>query len=181
MHSGLTYRGAPTTTISNLWHLEGETVAIYADGSVETPQVVENGAIALPVAASTVSIGLGYTARAMTLPLAVEGAEAAGVTQAVFCFWRRAAAPTTAIPASARLQVMANSPVSPMYATNKGATTLPLRLGHLAPRRAVVDLDDPAGVGVAGVVRPRHPVLDVHRAGGLLEPRGQRAQRADVP
>lgn len=64
----------PVSTFRGLYHLEGETVNIVADGSVQTPQVVTNGKITLPVAATRVSIGLGYMCIAQTLPPIVPGA-----------------------------------------------------------------------------------------------------------
>lgn len=76
--AGLTYDGAPVTTISGLYHLEGQTVNILADGAVEPPQAVLNGSVTLTVAASKVHIGLPITADLRTLPLAIEGAQAAG-------------------------------------------------------------------------------------------------------
>lgn len=75
---GLTYSGAPATTISGLTHLEGETVAILADGAVVANQVVTGGAITLPVAASTVHIGLPFNMDVQLLPVAVDSAEAGG-------------------------------------------------------------------------------------------------------
>ena len=44
---GATYDGASTTTISNLHHLEGKTVAVLGDGAVMPQQVVTDGAITL--------------------------------------------------------------------------------------------------------------------------------------
>lgn len=76
--SGLTYRGSPTTTISGLWHLNGREVDILADGAVIPRQTVTGGQITLPQSASTVHIGLPVTADLRTLPLAMEGAQAAG-------------------------------------------------------------------------------------------------------
>lgn len=69
---GLTYSGSPATTISGLWHLEGETVSVLADGATVNPKVVTAGAITLTDAASTVHIGLAFTSQAMTLPLALD-------------------------------------------------------------------------------------------------------------
>lgn len=69
---GLTYSGAATTTISGLDHLNGETVAILADGAVVTPRTVTGGAITLDEAASLVHVGLPYVADLKTLPIAVE-------------------------------------------------------------------------------------------------------------
>ena len=59
--SGLTYDGAPATVISDLGHLEGEAVAVLADGDEVTGLTVSSGAITLPRAASKVHIGLAYT------------------------------------------------------------------------------------------------------------------------
>lgn len=69
---GLTYSGAPATTISGLTHLEGKTVSILADGAVHPQRVVTGGAITLDQAASKVQIGLPITADLQTLPLAVQ-------------------------------------------------------------------------------------------------------------
>ena len=61
-HSGLTYEGTATTTISGLDHLEGETVAILADGVVVDNKTVSSGSITLDAAAEKVHIGLGFNA-----------------------------------------------------------------------------------------------------------------------
>lgn len=76
--SGLTYNGAPTQTIGNLWHLNGMDVDILADGGVEARQRVVNGKITLSASASVVSVGLPNVARLKTLPLAMEAVEAGG-------------------------------------------------------------------------------------------------------
>lgn len=69
---GATYSGTAATTISGLDHLEGETVAILADGGVVQPQVVTSGDITLETAASVVQVGLPLTRELRTLPVAVE-------------------------------------------------------------------------------------------------------------
>lgn len=56
--SGLTYDSTATTTITGLDHLEGETVAILADGAVHPPKTVSSGSITLDYEASTVQVGL---------------------------------------------------------------------------------------------------------------------------
>lgn len=76
--SGLTYDGSPVSSISGLYHLEGETVQILADGAVHPTKVVTAGAITLDYAASVIHIGLAYTSDMRTLPLAIEGAGAGG-------------------------------------------------------------------------------------------------------
>lgn len=75
---GLTYDGAPVTTLSGLWHLEGKTVQILTDGAVHPTRVVTAGSITLDAPASVVHVGLGYESDILTLPLALEGAPAAG-------------------------------------------------------------------------------------------------------
>jgi hypothetical protein len=66
---GLTYDGAPATTISGLDHLEGETVAVLADGAVHPQRTVVGGEIELQLSASVVQIGLPYTMTVRTLRL----------------------------------------------------------------------------------------------------------------
>lgn len=52
--------GSPTNTITGLWHLEGETVKVYADGNVVADEVVTNGTITLQASYATIHVGLGY-------------------------------------------------------------------------------------------------------------------------
>jgi hypothetical protein len=59
--SGLSYNGAPATVISGLGHLEGEEVAVLADGNEVTGFTVSSGSITLPREASIVHVGLAYT------------------------------------------------------------------------------------------------------------------------
>ena len=65
--SGATYSGAPTTTVTGLDHLEGQGVAVLADGIVVPGLTVTGGEIALEIAASKVQAGLPYSARLTTL------------------------------------------------------------------------------------------------------------------
>lgn len=74
-------QGVPTTTwtfardtFSGLDHLEGETVAILADGSPEPQQVVTGGQIVLAYAAGVVHIGLPYSSDIETLDVTIFGA-----------------------------------------------------------------------------------------------------------
>jgi hypothetical protein len=75
--SGLSYAGAPATLMSGLSHLEGQTVAILADGAVEASKVVTGGQITLEAPASQVHIGLSYTAKLKTLRAEAGGDEGA--------------------------------------------------------------------------------------------------------
>lgn len=74
---GATYSGAATTTVSGLTWLEGQTVAILADGAVQPRQVVTGGTITLDNAASTVQVGLPIEADVQTLPVALLALDAA--------------------------------------------------------------------------------------------------------
>lgn len=65
--SGLVYK--EVTSISGLTHLEGETVAVLADGKYHPPRTVAAGSLTLDYPASIVHIGLPYTASAQTMPL----------------------------------------------------------------------------------------------------------------
>lgn len=76
--SGLTYSGTPVSSLTGLWHLEGEQVQILADGAVHPPRTVSGGSITLDASYSVVHVGLAYTSDLQTLPLALEGAAAAG-------------------------------------------------------------------------------------------------------
>lgn len=74
----ITYDGVPTTTITGLDHLEGETVKVWGDGSVRPDKVVSGGQITLDLEASVAQVGLGYTHRAKTLK--VEGGNPSGTS-----------------------------------------------------------------------------------------------------
>lgn len=76
--SGKTYAGSPATDFHGLRHLEGKVVQVLADGAVEPVKTVVDGRIVLDHPASRVHVGLQFTTDAKTLPLAFEGAQAAG-------------------------------------------------------------------------------------------------------
>lgn len=79
LHSGLTYDGAATDTITGLDHLEGETVSVIADGAVHPDVVVSNGSVTLNYEAEKVHIGLSYTSTYKTLD--IESGGSAGTSQ----------------------------------------------------------------------------------------------------
>jgi hypothetical protein len=76
--SGLTYSGPEVTTISGLWHLEGQTVAILGDGAVFSEREVVNGQIELEQPVSKAHIGLPIVSEFKTLPLSLEGTATGG-------------------------------------------------------------------------------------------------------
>jgi hypothetical protein len=76
---GLTYDSTPTDSISGLGHLEGETVAVLADGATHPTRKVVGGIITLDYEASVVQVGLPYTYTLETLDL--EGGSQEGTAQ----------------------------------------------------------------------------------------------------
>jgi hypothetical protein len=63
----LVYDDVPTTTISGLDQLEGETVTILADGAAHPDKTVSGGSITLDREASAVVVGYGYNSDGQTL------------------------------------------------------------------------------------------------------------------
>jgi hypothetical protein len=64
------YIGSPATTFSGAQFLAGQTCTGLADGQVITPFVMPaNGSFTLPVAASKVTVGLGFICQLQTLAL----------------------------------------------------------------------------------------------------------------
>lgn len=71
--AGVYYSGEAISVVtSGLDHLEGETVAILANGAVHPPQVVIDGRITLEEPAETLVIGLPIRSDIYTLPFAAE-------------------------------------------------------------------------------------------------------------
>lgn len=66
-HCGLTYTGAATTSVTGLWHLEGQTVKVIGNGAVYDDQTVTNGTVSLQYgasvgpAATTIEVGLAIS------------------------------------------------------------------------------------------------------------------------
>jgi len=65
--SGLSYSGSATTNLSGLFHLEGQTVSILANGAVHSDEVVASGAVTLNTSSTIVAAGYGYTSNLQTL------------------------------------------------------------------------------------------------------------------
>ena len=70
--SGITYSGTATTSFTGADHLEAETVSIYADRLIESPEIVVSGGFTIDNAASRVLVGMAYTSKLETLPLVVD-------------------------------------------------------------------------------------------------------------
>ena len=69
LDSSLSYNGSAATNISGLSHLEGQVVAILADGSTHPNKTVSSGAITLDRSAKNVKVGLAFTSLLQTMRL----------------------------------------------------------------------------------------------------------------
>ncbi|MAO19725.1 MAG: hypothetical protein CMJ25_03140 [Phycisphaerae bacterium] len=67
--SGLVYSGSATTTLSGLYHLEGEELSILANGATHAEKTVSNGGVALDFSVTTGAVGFGYTSEMQTMRL----------------------------------------------------------------------------------------------------------------
>jgi len=79
--SGLDYDSTSTSSFSGLDHLEGESVIVLADGAIQGPFTVTDGAITLTNAASRVIVGLPF--RYKLKPMRMDITNAYGTTQTV--------------------------------------------------------------------------------------------------
>lgn len=78
---GLKYSGDPISVLSGLEHLEGEEVAILADGGVIEGLTVQNGGLTIPYAASKIAVGLPYEFELETLN--IEGENTHGLKKLI--------------------------------------------------------------------------------------------------
>jgi hypothetical protein len=75
LDSGISVTNSPASaTVSGLWHLEGETVTVVADGYIAKSSgsediTVTNGTITLDETASNIEVGYKYTAEVDLLPI----------------------------------------------------------------------------------------------------------------
>jgi len=76
--SGAWQIGTPITVVSGLWHLEGESVSVLADGDAFLEKVVTAGKITLDHPATKIKVGLGYRCRGKTLPIALRTVQSDG-------------------------------------------------------------------------------------------------------
>jgi len=69
LDSGLSYDGSPTDTVGGLEHLEGETVAVLADGAEHPARVVAGGQITLDAKYARIMVGLPYASTYKSLKM----------------------------------------------------------------------------------------------------------------
>jgi hypothetical protein len=75
LDSGLTYNGAPVTTLTGLSHLEGEVVDVLADGAPHPQLTVTGGEITLQAPATKAQVGLPCPCRLLTMRLEAGAAD----------------------------------------------------------------------------------------------------------
>jgi len=69
LDSALSYSGSAVSTLSGLDHLEGQVVAILADGATHPNKTVSSGSVTLDRSSKSVKIGLAYTSLLKTMRL----------------------------------------------------------------------------------------------------------------
>tara|TARA_R100001440_G_scaffold11093_3_gene19944 strand:- start:1568 stop:3571 length:2004 start_codon:yes stop_codon:yes gene_type:complete len=77
--SGLSYSGSAVNSFSTLYHLEGETVSVLANGASHANKTVSSASIALNFSATSAAIGYGYTSNMQTLR--IESGSSDGTSQ----------------------------------------------------------------------------------------------------
>ncbi len=65
--SGLAYSGSAVTSLSGLYHLEGQSVAILANGATHPDETVSGGGITLDYSSTTAAVGFSYTSQMQTM------------------------------------------------------------------------------------------------------------------
>ena len=77
--SGLRYDGSAIGSLKGLYHLEGETVTVLANGASHPDRVVADGGVSLAYNSTTAAIGYGYTSSMQTMR--IESGSADGTSQ----------------------------------------------------------------------------------------------------
>ena len=67
--SGLAYSGSAISSTSGLFHLEGQSVKILANGATHPDKTVSSGGISFDFSVTSAAVGLGYTSVMQTLRL----------------------------------------------------------------------------------------------------------------
>lgn len=76
---GLRYSGAAVGSLKGLYHLEGETVTILANGATHPDREVTDGGVSLAFSSTTAAIGYNYTSSMQTMR--IESGSADGTSQ----------------------------------------------------------------------------------------------------
>jgi hypothetical protein len=71
--------GSPASTVTGLWHLEGQTVGVYIDGTQHPDVTITNGTATLERTGTVVTLGYLYASDGQTMP--IEGGAQEGSAQ----------------------------------------------------------------------------------------------------
>jgi len=71
--------GSPSSTVTGLWHLEGQSVTPYVDGAAHEAVTVSNGTITLNHTATVITLGYAYNSDGQIMP--IEGGSQDGTAQ----------------------------------------------------------------------------------------------------
>jgi hypothetical protein len=77
--SGLAYSGSAVSSVKGLYHLEGETVSVLANGATHPDKTVSEGGISFDFSVTSGAVGLGYTSQMQTLR--IEAGSSDGTSQ----------------------------------------------------------------------------------------------------
>jgi len=67
--SGLSYSGSATTSLTGLYHLQGQTASVLGNGASHATKTVSDGGITTDFSVTTAAVGLGFTSSMKTLRL----------------------------------------------------------------------------------------------------------------
>ncbi|MDO8385089.1 MAG: hypothetical protein Q7T13_01650 [Polaromonas sp.] len=152
--SAVYFVGAPSTSITGLDHLEGETVSVVADGVVHPELTVTAGAITLQSPASTVIVGLPYTS---TLELlnpefgdasSSSQSRAMGVTDIVVRFQDTLNCKVNGVVIPFRTNTLGLDAEIPAFTGDKRVKSL----GWRSPNNIVITSDTPTPSTILGVM-----------------------------
>lgn len=152
----------PITSVSGLWHLEGETIGLFGDGTYIGTAVVTNGAVSLGGTYFRVVAGLKYTAQFQTLALDTGNPTIAGKRKQAFGVTTRVAYSYGFKIGPTFSNLITWNPNVENFA---GTTALGLRTGDyrrnvnqgwVEPGQLCIQQDDPYPVTILAVVPELH-------------------------
>ena len=79
----------PTSEISGLWHLEGETISVCADGNAILDRVVVDGKVSIGFPATKIYGGLQYICDFQTLPIVLNNANVISLPKRIYAVFPR--------------------------------------------------------------------------------------------
>lgn len=154
--------GPATSTVDGLEHLEGQVVAVYADGKVRASRTVASGAITLDGTYASIVVGLSITADLETLDLDAAGADIRGKKkrmQGVGLLLENSSRNFKAGPSATRLKPYAPASDTVVDSDSDAEELLELTLeaGFDFKGRVFIRQDKPTAMTILGLL----PLIDV--------------------